>query len=75
MGCLLIEEHLSVIHTSHVPLVCVPCEPCGSAWKPRGKGSNGRAVYIAPMFLMGTHDIDVLLSLHDPSSPSPSSQL
>ena len=27
----LIEEHLSVIHTSHVPLVCVPCEPYGSA--------------------------------------------
>ena len=27
----LIEEHLSVIHTSHVPLVCVPCEPHGSA--------------------------------------------
>jgi len=27
----LIEEHPSVIHTSHVPLVCVPCEPCGSA--------------------------------------------
>ena len=27
----LIEEYLSVIHTSHVPLVCVPCEPCGSA--------------------------------------------
>jgi len=26
----LIEEHLSVIHTSHVPLVCVPCEPYGS---------------------------------------------
>jgi len=31
MGCLLIEEHPLVIHTSHVPLVCVPCEPCGSA--------------------------------------------
>ena len=27
----LIEEHPSVIHTSHVPLVCVPCEPCSSA--------------------------------------------
>ena len=27
MGWFLIEEHLSVIHTSHVPLVCVPCEP------------------------------------------------
>jgi len=27
----LIEEHPSVIHTSHVPLVCVPCEPDGSA--------------------------------------------
>ena len=27
----LIEEHPSVIHTSHVPLVCVPCEPRGSA--------------------------------------------
>ena len=27
----LIEEHLSVIHTSHVPLVCVPCEPRASA--------------------------------------------
>jgi len=27
----LLEEHLSVIHTSHVPLVCVPSEPYGSA--------------------------------------------
>jgi len=27
----LIEEPPSVIHTSHVPLVCVPCEPCSSA--------------------------------------------
>jgi len=44
---------LSVIHTSHVPLVCVPFEPCGSAWKRRGKRSNGRAVCITPMFLMG----------------------
>jgi len=26
----LIEEHLSDIHTSHVPLVCVPCEPYAS---------------------------------------------
>jgi len=26
----LIEEHLSVIHTSHVSLVCVPCKPYGS---------------------------------------------
>ena len=31
MVCLLIEEHLLVIHTSYVPLVFVPCEPCGSA--------------------------------------------
>jgi len=29
--CLLNEEHPLVIHTSHIPLVCVPCEPCGSA--------------------------------------------
>ena len=27
----LIEEPPSMMHTSHVPLVCVPCEPCGSA--------------------------------------------
>jgi len=27
MGCFLNEEHLFVRHTSHVPLVCVPCEP------------------------------------------------
>ena len=51
-----IEEHLSVIHTSHIPLVCVPCEPYGSAWKRRGNRSNGRAVCITPVFLMGTHD-------------------
>ena len=31
MVCFLIEEHLSVIHTSHVPLVCVSYEPYGSA--------------------------------------------
>ena len=33
----LIEEYLLVIHISHFPLVCVPCEPYGSAgfsqWK------------------------------------------
>jgi len=38
----LIEEKLEnplVIHTSHVPLVCVPCEPCASAhfWGTREK--------------------------------------
>ena len=52
----LIKEYLSVIHTSHVPLACVPCEPYGSVWKQRGKRSNGRAVCITHVFLMGTHD-------------------
>ena len=35
MVCFLIEEHLSVMHTSHVPLACVTCEPIGSAWQRR----------------------------------------
>jgi len=32
MVCFLIEEHLSMIHTSYVSLVCEPCEVYGSAY-------------------------------------------
>jgi len=35
-----------VIHTSHVPLVCLPCEPCGSAERKNEERKKGKKIRI-----------------------------